>query len=138
MDTLTGLLTRKEFEKINISSNIYDTYVVIIDIKRMMEVNDCCGHFVGDEVIIAHAEYLKTLVNRDKLFRVGGNEFALITKIENLNIIIDKISAISTKMFKNYEELENFEEKLLEYKRNKKDHKTATLYISEIYLIGRK
>jgi diguanylate cyclase (GGDEF)-like protein len=59
--------------------------LVMLDIDHFKGVNDKYGHPVGDEVLIAVAELaIKSLANKGKAYRYGGEEFALI--LPNLSV----------------------------------------------------
>jgi diguanylate cyclase (GGDEF)-like protein len=53
--------------------------LLLFDINHFKALNDTYGHHTGDEVLIAIAQTIKTILhNRDKLFRLSGDEFATI------------------------------------------------------------
>jgi diguanylate cyclase (GGDEF)-like protein len=73
--------------------------VLFVDIDRFKQVNDSCGHAVGDQVLIRAAERLSSAMRAsDTIARMGGDEFvavlpdldgphastAVITKIQTL------------------------------------------------------
>ncbi len=67
-----------------------------IDLNKFKFVNDCYGHEAGDEVIKNVGKRLKKLTrSSDHVFRIGGDEFAVLVKnIESLTVvdtIADKI-----------------------------------------------
>lgn len=52
--------------------------LVFLDLDHFKRINDSLGHSVGDEVLIALANRLSTVVRRgDTLSRLGGDEFVL-------------------------------------------------------------
>ncbi len=78
-DSLTQLPNRLALvEKIN-SEEVHT--LVILNIDDFKQVNDYFGHLIGDKVLVVFSDYLKKFVKkRDGLFRVGGDEFALVLK----------------------------------------------------------
>lgn len=80
-DALTELLNRRYFDKI---LRIYDEgkssfALILIDIDTFKTVNDTYGHATGDEILRRVATLLKqTFRNIDYVFRIGGDEFAIV------------------------------------------------------------
>ena len=53
--------------------------LIVVDIDNFKTVNDCYGHFFGDEVIIAIASCLKkNVAHSDLIIRFGGDEFLIL------------------------------------------------------------
>jgi diguanylate cyclase (GGDEF)-like protein len=84
-DQLTGLLNRREFERIleeeeERSRRFGQPFaLVMVDIDRFKSINDTHGHQVGDAVLREVARRLSEEVRSvDRVARFGGEEFALI------------------------------------------------------------
>jgi diguanylate cyclase (GGDEF)-like protein len=84
-DSLTGLYNRRLFDEycdkeLNRAKRYgHPLAIVILDLKKLKEVNDRHGHPRGDQVLILAAETFKnTLRSSDFAFRIGGDEFALL------------------------------------------------------------
>jgi diguanylate cyclase (GGDEF)-like protein len=84
-DVLTGLANRAVFmeslrqslAKARRSGRSFA--VIYLDIDHFKQVNDTLGHGVGDEILKAVAERLRTHMREtDTVARLGGDEFALI------------------------------------------------------------
>jgi diguanylate cyclase (GGDEF)-like protein len=58
---------------------------IYIDLDKFKQINDCCGHHVGDRFLQEVAERMKgQLRSHDLLARLGGDEFAaLIPMVRN-------------------------------------------------------
>lgn len=57
-----------------------DTYVLGVDVCGLMKVNDTLGHAAGDLIIAEAAARIEKEIPPDMLmFRVGGDEFAVVT-----------------------------------------------------------
>ncbi|WP_421245427.1 bifunctional diguanylate cyclase/phosphodiesterase [Aeromonas sanarellii] len=56
--------------------------LLMIDLDDFKTLNDSLGHETGDRVLLTIAERLKQVIRgEDMLFRIGGDEFAIITKM---------------------------------------------------------
>ncbi|HEU0200010.1 MAG TPA: diguanylate cyclase [Burkholderiaceae bacterium] len=89
-DALTGALNRRSFEAktsafIDASGGETTLAIVLVDIDHFKEINDRFGHDIGDAVLKAFAQrMLQASKRRDCLFRLGGEEFALLLPHTNL------------------------------------------------------
>lgn len=88
-DPLTGLLNRRGLhlhirELINDTAAIgSDVAVMVVDLDRFKDINDCFGHAVGDKVLIRSARRIKSAVGETALVaRVGGEEFVIVDLVE--------------------------------------------------------
>lgn len=98
IDSKTGLKTCKSFKKSvqkNMSRKRYFS-MFVIDLNKFKQVNDVYGHPVGDNLLIEFAKSLsKELPKEAVLYRIGGDEFAIIAtgihsrvqKLEMINIV---------------------------------------------------
>lgn len=84
-DELTGLYNRRYLiEKLQEQLDTQQRYktpisVVLLDIDHFKLINDSYGHHVGDRVLIAFAELLKSRLRKTDIFgRFGGEEFIII------------------------------------------------------------
>ncbi len=83
-DKLTGAYNRhkwdEEFERqIQLAKRGYQFSLIMIDVDHFKQVNDKHGHHIGDRLLKVLATLLtKRLRKSDLLFRLGGEEFAII------------------------------------------------------------
>lgn len=91
-DVLTQINTRRHFfelAQIEIVRAIrygHTLSVIMIDIDRFKNINDTCGHDVGDKALYCVAQLIKhTLRQVDIIGRYGGEEFAAILPETRLN-----------------------------------------------------
>jgi diguanylate cyclase (GGDEF)-like protein/PAS domain S-box-containing protein len=82
-DPLTGLLNRAGFEE-HLAASIASgggpqLALLYIDLDHFKPVNDTHGHPVGDRLLQAFAQRLRTLVRpTDAVARLGGDEFTVV------------------------------------------------------------
>lgn len=84
-DPLTGIYNRRGFEEdwkhvLSVSSgHRLGVAMLLFDCDHFKAINDTYGHPTGDQVIRAIAHTLQnTLRHGDRLYRIGGDEFATI------------------------------------------------------------
>ncbi len=60
------------------------TTIIFFDIDHFKNINDTYGHNVGDKVLIALSNLVKTKIRKsDYLIRWGGEEFIIVTDVKN-------------------------------------------------------
>lgn len=91
-DKLTGLYNRSKLDELLesavASSDRYghSLSVIMVDIDNFKQVNDSCGHNVGDNVLAEVARLLVARIRKtDHLGRWGGEEFLLLCPDTNLD-----------------------------------------------------
>lgn len=81
-DLLTNALNRNAFMDV-LSQFRPGQYasagIIYIDINGMKEINDFYGHHRGDKILITTVAKVFNLFKPDELFRIGGDEFVIIT-----------------------------------------------------------
>lgn len=81
-DLLTNALNRNAFMDV-LSQFRPGQYasagIIYIDINGMKEINDFYGHHQGDKILITTVAKVFNLFKLDELFRIGGDEFVIIT-----------------------------------------------------------
>lgn len=83
-DSLTGVGNRGSFDDILLrhdgeAGRDRRVAILVVDIDRFKQVNDQHGHVVGDGVLIDTARAMgDCLRDVDHLFRIGGDEFAIV------------------------------------------------------------
>ena len=92
-DSLTGLYSRHFF--FNTGNTIFNDHIknqnhhlslMMIDVDLFKQVNDNYGHSIGDEVLKALSNCLRSVAGDDELLaRFGGEEFILLTNVKSAN-----------------------------------------------------
>lgn len=81
-DLLTNALNRNAFMDVlsQFKPGQYASAgIIYIDINGMKEINDFYGHHQGDKILITTVAKVFNLFKPDELFRIGGDEFVIIT-----------------------------------------------------------
>jgi diguanylate cyclase (GGDEF)-like protein len=81
-DPLTGLHHHRPFCERLAASSPGQTAVITLDVDRFKRINDELGHDAGDQALITLAESMRTtLRDADQLYRIGGDEFAVVVDV---------------------------------------------------------
>lgn len=91
IDFLTNMYGRNYFlKKLETITNDYALF--FIDIKSFKDINNIFGHVVGDKILVEVAnkfKELKLLLGKNVFYcRYSGNEFALISKLEQVDLML--------------------------------------------------
>lgn len=88
-DPLTSLLNRRMYEKtLQTYSHKTSVTIINIDLNFFKLINDTCGHVFGDKVLSTCANILHHhFKDFGFTFRIGGDEFCILCKNIDINII---------------------------------------------------
>ena len=103
-DSLTGLYNERFLSKLlnELINSRISFGLLYLDLDKFKEVNDNYGHKIGDLLLIEVANRLKSCVDSsDFVFRIGGDEFAIIIKnnrekdfymklLEKIHIVVEQ------------------------------------------------
>ncbi len=99
-DELTKLKNRAAFDKMLSSlslkrPNSGEIAIIVFDLNRLKSINDNLGHMIGDKYIKLCADCLnKVFVNGEQIYRIGGDEFVVISIHANINTLQEKIKTL--------------------------------------------
>ncbi len=100
-DALTGAGNRRLFdEKIHDCINHYErsqvpAALILLDIDHFKRINDVHGHGRGDEVLIGLTELLRARLRAvDGIYRIGGEEFAVVIHPADIDTVVDLAEAL--------------------------------------------
>ena len=107
-DSLTGIKNTTAYteaiKKINQEINCGNPQfgVVVVDINNLKRTNDRFGHYVGDELIVHSAKILRETFKTSTVYRIGGDEFAVILTgkdYDNYTTALERIDKACAKEF---------------------------------------
>lgn len=80
LDDLTKAMGRKSFDEDLKALPEKGGYLCLFDVDKFKNINDTFGHLLGDEVLMKVVKILKSQipVDKGKVYRFGGDEFAVI------------------------------------------------------------
>jgi diguanylate cyclase (GGDEF)-like protein len=99
-DGLTGVYNRRSFDS-DLTHQISDPSLAILmfDIDYFKKINDTYGHQAGDAVLKKLSALVRAnLRESDQLYRIGGEEFVILTRERNLEDIEHVISRLLLKV----------------------------------------
>ena len=83
-DTLTGLLNRTAYYEYNrelnrkVEAGEADFSIMMIDVNYLKRMNDVYGHEQGNLFLKGAAELMERFFGKERLYRIGGDEFVVI------------------------------------------------------------
>jgi diguanylate cyclase (GGDEF)-like protein len=83
-DVASGMPNRRAFLRdlrVCVTGNAPDHILCFVDIDRFKDVNDIYGHDAGDTLVRSIADRLITCFPNAGVYRIGGDEFALIHRL---------------------------------------------------------
>jgi diguanylate cyclase len=98
-DDMTGLHNRRGLynylDSLTPPSGNQQLGLLLIDLDRFKQINDQCGHMVGDEVLCAVARLVEeTAGSSDMACRLGGDEFALLCHVASAGDLCERANRI--------------------------------------------
>ena len=110
MDELTGVRNKRSFDdtKGQLDESIDDGVspefaLAVFDLNGLKQVNDTLGHQAGDRYIKKGCDIICKTFKHSPVFRIGGDEFAVVVQgedLEDADYLMDKISRINKKNLK--------------------------------------
>jgi len=105
-DDLTGLFNRRHFHEVSedilkqTQNNLIKATLSYLDIDDFKKINDSYGHDKGDKVLKYLATVLKQNCKNDKsfVFRIGGEEFAIINIDDTLDDTVQYITKVQNNL----------------------------------------
>ena len=110
IDALTGVKNKHAYIDIEthlnemiMSGNVPEFAVVVLDINGLKAINDSKGHQAGDDHIKKGCQIICKIFRHSPVFRIGGDEFAVILRDGDYNYIDKLMSLLEESNIKNIE-----------------------------------
>jgi len=103
-DYLTDLFNRKALDnhiqnKIDTATSNHSFSAILLDIDKFKSINDCFGHYEGDIALTNIAKILRNSAgNKDFIARYGGDEFCIISDVDDQSDLEAKIYHINSSL----------------------------------------
>lgn len=102
IDALTGVRNKHAYleEEERVNSQIKDDKelqfaIVILDLNDLKKINDTAGHKAGDEYIKEACRIICKTFKHSPVFRIGGDEFAVVVQGEDYESIDELVEMIN-------------------------------------------
>lgn len=106
-DSLTGLKNGNSYHAVLEAANgrNSETFACIyIDVNGLHEINNRLGHQAGNDMLKTVADTLLEMFTQDEVYRIGGDEFVILSENQEKQVICDKTDQVRQKLKeKNYE-----------------------------------
>ncbi len=75
-------------------------YIIVCDLDNFKHINDTWGHLEGDRALVLIADVLSRVAERfrSNVFRIGGDEFVIITDISEQGLAVDITNSIKNEL----------------------------------------
>jgi len=110
VDELTSFRNRHAFyHDMKMLEDEYHQYeedytVTYLDMNGLKGINDAYGHKAGDDAIITFGVTVrKQLRNNDRIYRMGGDEFVIITRHLDADLLVSKLEMAQTKLYERHD-----------------------------------
>ncbi|OGB25762.1 MAG: hypothetical protein A3I66_05115 [Burkholderiales bacterium RIFCSPLOWO2_02_FULL_57_36] len=100
-DTLTGAMNRRALMEClesmiqSVKRKPFPFSIAFVDLDHFKQVNDSCGHVLGDDVLKIFASILQESVRAtDRIARYGGDEFVVVlvdTAEDGASIVLERV-----------------------------------------------
>ncbi|MCL1147265.1 GGDEF domain-containing protein [Shewanella marinintestina] len=96
-DELTGLSSRRALNTVALSLNKHYS-LAMVDIDHFKHFNDTYGHDVGDQVLRLVAAKLVKVQGGGKVYRYGGEEFAIVFENKDIEVVLPHLEKLRKKI----------------------------------------
>ena len=105
-DALTKCFSRAKYDSIRKSKNFGS--LIYFDVNKLKVINDTFGHKFGDKYLIKFVHNIEKAMPNDSLYRIGGDEFILISNDYKKDDIIKKLEKLFRLRLFNTDDIDKF------------------------------
>jgi diguanylate cyclase (GGDEF)-like protein len=99
-DKVTGLQNRNAFEKLKSETQkkeFASLTCAYVDVNSLHDINNFYGHVYGDELLQCIADAMKAEFEPKEIFRVGGDEFIILSERLSREEVLHKLGLVDQK-----------------------------------------
>lgn len=100
-DSTTGLWNRNAYNsylKAFDAKELESMCCIYIDVNGLHEYNNTYGHHAGDKMLKLVAASMKECFSSDKQYRIGGDEFVVLSENSNFKVQLEELNKFRTQM----------------------------------------
>ena len=97
-DHLTGVYNRHALNECLENKELKNTGIVYCDVLGLKHINDTLGHQAGDELLIRASKCLLTSFRKRDIFRIGGDEFLILSRDIDETVFKKRVEELRAKM----------------------------------------
>lgn len=100
IDNTTRLLNRIAYNEFlnNFKGDVKNIGCIYVDVNGLHEYNNTYGHQAGDSMLYNAAEEMKRSFKNGVAYRIGGDEFVIISENTDFKVILNELRAFRKKM----------------------------------------
>lgn len=104
VDTLTGVKSKYAYQEMEerldqlITEHRAPAFaIIVLDVNDLKKVNDTAGHQAGDQYLRDACSIICRIFKHSPVFRIGGDEFAVVSQGEDLNQIENLVADLTAR-----------------------------------------
>ncbi len=100
-DSTTGLLNRNAYNEYLSEfdgGKLESMCCIFVDVNGLHEYNNTYGHYAGDKMLKRVAISIKECFSSDKCYRVGGDEFVILSENKNFKMMLEELQNFRAQM----------------------------------------
>ncbi len=96
-DAMTGVMNRRALKNAGVRMGNSSVALIFGDLNGLKKMNDTVGHEAGDAMIKTAANILSGFVGSENVYRMGGDEFLIVTQMNSQSDADSLLASIRAK-----------------------------------------